>query len=40
MTTTPNVFISYSHDDDAHKDWVYKLACKLVENGVDTLLDQ
>lgn len=40
MTTTPSVFISYSHDDDAHKEWVYKLACKLVENGVDTLLDQ
>lgn len=40
MISTPSVFISYSHDDDLHKEWVYKLACKLVENGVNTLLDQ
>lgn len=40
MKSTPNVFISYSHDNDDHKDWVYKLACKLVENGVNTILDQ
>ena len=40
MITAPNVFISYSHDDDTHKKWVYDLACRLVENGVDTVLDQ
>lgn len=40
MPTTPRVFISYSHDDDAHKQWVYKLACRLVESGVDVILDQ
>lgn len=40
MTGAPKVFVSYSHDDDTHKMWVYKLACRLVENGVDTVLDQ
>ena len=40
MEDTPKVFISYSHDDDDHKGWVYKLACKLVENGIETILDQ
>ncbi|WP_372052859.1 toll/interleukin-1 receptor domain-containing protein (plasmid) [Tistrella mobilis] len=37
---TPTVFISYSHDSDAHKEWVYQLACRLVENGVEVVLDQ
>lgn len=40
MEDTPKVFISYSHDNDEHKDWVYKLACKLVDNGIETTLDQ
>lgn len=40
MTSAPSVFISYSHDNDAHKEWVYELACNLVKNGVNTLLDQ
>jgi hypothetical protein len=40
MTAPPKVFISYSHDDDTHKQWVYKLACRLVESGIDTILDQ
>ena len=40
MEDTPQVFISYSHDNDEHKDWVYKLACKLVDNGIETTLDQ
>lgn len=40
MESTPKVFISYSHDNDVHKDWVYKLACKLVDNGIETTLDQ
>ncbi|WP_197466009.1 SEFIR domain-containing protein, partial [Chromobacterium sp. F49] len=37
MTTSPKVFISYSHDSDEHKEWVYKIACKLIESGVETL---
>jgi len=40
MAGVPKVFISYSHDDDTHKQWVYKLACRLVENGIDAILDQ
>ena len=40
MENSPKVFISYSHDDDGHKDWVYNLACKLVDNGIETTLDQ
>ncbi len=34
------VFISYSHDSDQHKDWVLTLATRLVNNGVDVILDQ
>ena len=37
---TPKVFISYSHDNEEHRDWVYRLACRLVESGVEVVLDQ
>ncbi|MDW7646506.1 MAG: toll/interleukin-1 receptor domain-containing protein [Desulfuromonadales bacterium] len=40
MSYIPKVFISYSHDNPEHKKWVAELAIKLVENGIDTLLDQ
>lgn len=36
----PKVFISYSHDNEQHKNWVYSLACRLRSNGVDVVLDQ
>jgi hypothetical protein len=36
----PRVFISYSHDSQAHKDWVLQLATRLVANGIDVVLDQ
>ncbi|MBF0563713.1 MAG: SUMF1/EgtB/PvdO family nonheme iron enzyme [Nitrospirae bacterium] len=36
----PIVFLSYSHDTDAHKEWVLKLATDLMANGVDAELDQ
>lgn len=36
----PKVFISYSHDTEAHKDWVLALSTRLVANGVDVMLDQ
>ncbi len=39
-TTHPTVFISYSHDTPEHKRWVGELAAKLVDNGVDVILDQ
>jgi 6-pyruvoyl-tetrahydropterin synthase len=34
------VFISYSWDDDSHKDWVLNLGNELIKNGVDVFLDQ
>lgn len=33
-------FISYSWDDDAHKDWVRKLAEDITRKGIYPLLDQ
>lgn len=33
------VFISYSHDNDDHKNWVRKLAEDLTNNGIETILD-
>lgn len=36
----PKVFVSYSHDSEPHKDWVLRLATRLVANGVEVLLDQ
>ena len=33
-------FISYSHDSQAHKDWVLRLATTLRKMGVDVVLDQ
>ncbi len=36
----PTVFISYSHDSEAHKDWVLQLATRLRSNGVNVLLDR
>lgn len=38
--TEPSVFISYSHDSDAHKDWVLQLATRLRNNGVNAVLDR
>lgn len=36
----PTVFISYSHDSKEHKIWVYDLAKKLMENGIEVIFDQ
>lgn len=40
MPDAPRLFISYSHDNQAHKDWVLKLSTRLVGNGVNVILDQ
>ncbi|MBX7431586.1 toll/interleukin-1 receptor domain-containing protein [Mycobacterium sp. Y57] len=40
MATAPRGFMSYSHDDDEHKDWVLQLASRLRGNGVDVCLDR
>lgn len=39
MPRAPKVFISYSHDNSAHKEWVRRLATDLRANGVDASLD-
>lgn len=36
----PIVFISYSHDNEEHKNWVLQLATRLRSNGVDIILDR
>ncbi|MGM9997874.1 MAG: toll/interleukin-1 receptor domain-containing protein [Candidatus Bruticola sp.] len=41
MEEHPKLFISYSHDNQAHKDWVLKLATDLrAHMGVDVTFDQ
>lgn len=40
MSPIPKCFISYSHDNESHKEWVLNLATRLVKNGVDVILDQ
>jgi hypothetical protein len=35
----PKVFISYSWDNEAHKEWVRQLATQLRADGVDARLD-
>lgn len=39
-TSPPRVFISYSWESDAHKDWVRSFAERLTKNGVNVRLDQ
>jgi hypothetical protein len=36
----PTVFLSYSWDNEEHKNWILSLASKLIENGVNVLLDR
>lgn len=35
----PKVFISYSHDNEDHKNWVIQIGTRLRSNGVDVILD-
>ena len=37
---TPTAFISYSWDDDTHKEWVRELATQLRGDGIDVTLDR
>lgn len=39
-STTPKVFISYSHDSKNHKQWVAELAGKLRVAGIEVVFDQ
>ena len=38
--TAPRAFVSYSWDDESHKEWVRVLATQLRGDGVATVLDQ
>jgi hypothetical protein len=40
MPSHPTVFISYSWDDEVHKEWVRQLAARLRADGVDAPLDR
>lgn len=40
IPTPPRVFISYSWESDAHKDWIRGFAERLTQNGVNVRLDQ
>lgn len=40
MEAPPSCFISYSWDNEEHREWVRKLATRLRESGVDAILDQ
>jgi transcriptional regulator with XRE-family HTH domain len=39
MPSNPTAFISYSWDDEAHKEWVRRFAAQLRADGVDARLD-
>ena len=39
-TNMIKVFISYSRDNDDHKNWVRELAARLRSDGIDVTLDQ
>lgn len=40
MADNPLVFVSYSHDDDAHIEWVLKLSSDLRNHGIDVIIDK
>ena len=40
MGTTPRVFLSYSHDSDAHRERVLALSERLRCDGIATILDR
>jgi hypothetical protein len=39
-TCQPKVFVSYSHDSDAHRERVLRFATRLRKDGVDAQIDQ
>lgn len=36
----PNIFISYSWDNELHKNWARLFADRLIKNGIDAYIDQ
>lgn len=39
-TLAPKLFISYSHENEHHSDWILQLATRLRANGVNVILDR
>ena len=40
MSTSPQLFLSYSHDSDAHRERVLALSERLRQDGIPTILDR
>ncbi|MCB1905715.1 MAG: TIR domain-containing protein, partial [Gammaproteobacteria bacterium] len=40
MSTSPQLFLSYSHDSDAHRERVLGLSERLRQDGIATILDR
>lgn len=40
MGKNPRVFISYSWEDDEHRNWVKNLADQLIADGIDAVIDR
>ncbi len=40
MTNGPTAFVSYSWDDDEHRNWVQDCVKRLREDGVSASLDE
>ncbi|MBT2795284.1 toll/interleukin-1 receptor domain-containing protein [Paraburkholderia strydomiana] len=36
----PAVFVSYSHDSPDHRRWVFEFASRLVNSGINVMIDQ
>ncbi|MBK5261048.1 MAG: toll/interleukin-1 receptor domain-containing protein [Peptostreptococcaceae bacterium] len=40
MNINPKVFVSYSHDDENHIEWVKKLSADMKNHSIDVVLDK
>lgn len=40
MNINPKVFVSYSWEDESHKNWVKEFTDRLIASGIDAVLDQ
>lgn len=40
MSDVPKIFITYSWDNEQHKEWVRKFSDRLLSDGVDVTVDQ
>lgn len=36
----PNIFVSYSWDNESHKEWARLFSDRLIKNGIDAYIDQ